>query len=66
MLRGIRAVGHKCVLRTRCRSEVWRRHGMRLRGGRGDSGGKEVDVLRMTPSLVSVSAALQSIRSSFG
>ena len=39
---------------------------MRVRVDRRDSGGKEIDVLRMTPSLVSVSAALRSIRSSLG
>jgi hypothetical protein len=39
---------------------------MRVRVDRRDFGGQEVDVLRMTPSLVSVSAALRSIRSSRG
>ena len=39
LLRGTRTVGHKCLLRTRCRGEVRRRHGMRMRVGRGNTGG---------------------------
>jgi hypothetical protein len=54
LLRGPRTVGHKCLLRTRCRGEVRRGHGMRVWVGRGDTGGQEVSVLRVTPCLVIV------------
>lgn len=47
VLRGTCTVGHKWLLRTRCRGEVRRRHGMRVRIGRGNSGRQEVSVLRL-------------------
>lgn len=39
---------------------------MRVRVDRGDSGDKEVDMLRMTPSLSASQGGLRSIRSSLG
>ena len=54
LLRGTRTVGHKCLLRTRCRGEVHGRHGMRVRIGRGNTGAQEVGVLRVTPFVVIV------------
>lgn len=55
LLWGTRTVGHKRLLRTRCRGEVRWRRGMRMRVGHSIAGGQEVDVLRVT-SLESASA----------
>ena len=54
LLRRIRTVGHQRLLCTRCRGEVCRRHGMRVRVGRGNTDEQEVGVLRVTPFLAIV------------
>ena len=61
LLWGTRTGKYERLLRARCRGEVRGRRGMRLWFGRGSAGGQEVDVLRVTSSLVSISAGLRSI-----
>jgi hypothetical protein len=61
LLWGTRTGKYERLLRARRRSEVRRRHGMRLWISHANASGQEVDVLRVRLSLVSVSAGLRSI-----